>query len=397
MVKTKVSPENRNDTPNLWDNEELVMRALKVYGKHPRPQCFNEIARVCNLSNIRKSRYFHEKMMRSNPYKDKIYALIAAEGEHSYPYFKIFFEEYKTRKERSKLMKIEAHQQKTSKDIIKTEGSVATSNEDIDSYYDDPYQNGTSNDDVSSYCQSTRADSYIDDLNQNDYINEENNLTIDNSEYCQEEYINDYDDDNYVALQPVNQTVSRQSYLENLQVKIQVLNKEREAMQNYFQTFSGVIKNLEDQIKVVKENGGSLKDQLPDNGFDLNSKTLENAGIDKLSSEMFKFKECLETQKENTIKFSNEQKKFKEELLVTKNFAETKNKKLQENLDDCRAKLVIKSEELADLKQRLDSTNKNNKMISLKNLAVQQQAGLSRTKMLEMKDSMSRLFNSINF
>ena len=88
----------------LWDNEELVVMALRVYGKYPRPQCFSEISRVCGLSNLRKSRYFHEKMMKSNPYEKKIRRLLAEEGEEAYPFFKIFFEEYKTKKERQKLM-----------------------------------------------------------------------------------------------------------------------------------------------------------------------------------------------------------------------------------------------------------------------------------------------------
>jgi hypothetical protein len=67
-------------------------------------QVFNEISRVCKLSNLRKSRYFHEKMMKNNPFKDKIMKIIAEEGEHNYPYFKIFFEEYKTKKQRLSLI-----------------------------------------------------------------------------------------------------------------------------------------------------------------------------------------------------------------------------------------------------------------------------------------------------
>ena len=405
MVKIKVSAESRNDAPILWDNEELVMRALKVYGKHPRPQCFKEIARVCNLSNIRKSRYFHEKMMRNNPFKDKIHDLLAAEGDHSYPYFKIFFEEYKTRKERSKLIKIEANRQNISNDPIKNEGSLATSNDDVDSYdqstrgesyNDDHYQNGISNDEISSYGQSTS--SYADDKNHNDIIDEEYNVTIDNSEYCQEEYINVYDDDEEVRLQPLNQASSnRKSYLENLKLKIQVMNKEKEAMQNYFQTFAGVMENLENQIKKARANGGRLENSLPENDSNLNQNDLKNTNIEKLPSKLFMFKECLKRQKENDINFGNEQKKFKEDLYVTKKLAITKNEKLQGNLNNCKATLSMKDQEIADLKQRLDVANKNNKMFTLRNLAVQQQAGLSRAKMLEMKDSMSQLFNSINF
>ena len=65
------TPSNQQDNAKLWDNDELVMKALRVYGKMPRPQVFNEISRVCKLSNLRKSRYFHEKMMKNNPFKDK--------------------------------------------------------------------------------------------------------------------------------------------------------------------------------------------------------------------------------------------------------------------------------------------------------------------------------------
>lgn len=98
------TPGSNNDNAKLWDNDELVMKALRVYGKMPRPQVFNEISRVCKLSNLRKSRYFHEKMMKNNPFKDKIMKIIAEEGEQNYPYFKIFFEEYKTKKQRLSLI-----------------------------------------------------------------------------------------------------------------------------------------------------------------------------------------------------------------------------------------------------------------------------------------------------
>ncbi len=98
------TPGGNQHDANLWDNEELVMKALRIYGKMPRPQVFNEISRVCKLSNLRKSRYFHEKMMKNNPFKDKILQLLAEEGEQTYPYFKIFFEEYKTKKQRQSLI-----------------------------------------------------------------------------------------------------------------------------------------------------------------------------------------------------------------------------------------------------------------------------------------------------
>lgn len=120
----------------LWDNEELVMAALKVYGKNPRPQCFNEISRVCNLSNNRKSRYFHEKMMKNNPFEDKMRKLIEEEGEHAYPYFKIFFEEYKTKKQRLSLIHGNDGQENMSqrKKIKLENGSVENSVENSNDY-----------------------------------------------------------------------------------------------------------------------------------------------------------------------------------------------------------------------------------------------------------------------
>lgn len=137
-----------NASEKLWDNDELVMKALRVYGKMPRPQVFNEISRVCKLSNLRKSRYFHEKMMKNNPFKDKIMHLINEEGEQAYPYFKIFFEEYKTKKQRLSLMNSEnisdpvMKLDTSSKLDNSVENSVENSNDYENSNSDQVFYNG---------------------------------------------------------------------------------------------------------------------------------------------------------------------------------------------------------------------------------------------------------------
>jgi hypothetical protein len=36
--ESQLSSNNNSDNAKLWDNDELVMKALRVYGKMPRPQ-----------------------------------------------------------------------------------------------------------------------------------------------------------------------------------------------------------------------------------------------------------------------------------------------------------------------------------------------------------------------
>lgn len=193
----------------LWDNEDLVMQALRVYGKFPRPQCFNEISRVCKLSNLRKSRYFHEKMMKNNPYEEKIRRLIAEEGENEYPFFKIFFEEYKTKKERQKLMSVEED------NIVSYENGLPDDTpEDVEGlYYDDGVKSET-------------YDVDLDETNGEQETSLLENLEEESSEknfYC------------HRNITPLIGTNSQ--YLENLELKLKILNKEKETMIDYFEVW----------------------------------------------------------------------------------------------------------------------------------------------------------------
>ena len=49
---------------------------------------------------------------------------------------------------------------------------------------------------------------------------------------------------------------SNSTYLENLELKLKILNKEKEHMVDYFKTFTTVITNLKSEIDLAKSGGG---------------------------------------------------------------------------------------------------------------------------------------------
>lgn len=397
-----------NDNAKLWDNDELVMKALRVYGKMPRPQVFNEISRVCKLSNLRKSRYFHEKMMKNNPYKDKIMKIIEEEGEHNYPYFKIFFEEYKTKKQRLSLINNENNIDSANvnyslkKEMSLTsmpkklnhsvENSVENSNDYENSCSDQVYYN---NDEVctESYDYNYRDDYENDDIT--DYNNEyvQNNTEYDateNIEYVNQEQGNDYyaQDDN--QLLPLVDTNFQ--YLENLELKLKILNKERDHMDDYFKTFTTVIDNLKNEIILQKNNGMEINDEA---NLALNKTKLDTTDIEYLGTQLKDFSDYVYKLKGDSARFCKDQAALREELKVTKNFATVENNKLRDELDSCKAQLDIKDEEITNLKKRLEDSMRSNRNSTAKHVSLQNTSNLSKVKFNELKENMDRMFAQI--
>ncbi len=373
---------NNSCGSKLWDNDELVMKALRVYGKNPRPQCFNEISRVCKLSNLRKSRYFHEKMMKNNPYESKIRKLIAEEGEAEYPFFKIFFEEYKTKKERQKLMSYEEDKQS----IISNENSGIFLDNNSEDIYDTTASLKNENYDI---CSSNNYEGVMNDANFEQDC--ESNVAGETGA-DQEQYYNH-------NISPLIGTNSQ--YLENLELKLKILNKEKETMIDYFQTFSNVIDNLKNEINSVKELECVITDQANSQSLNghhdyfLNKEDLNQASLQDLQDKLEDSKHSIEKLKSSVLMFEREQAILKEDLKLTTNYANVENRKLQEELNTCRAKLSVREEQINDLKHRLNEALHNNRGMSAKSLQVQTNACMTRSKLNEFKDNFDRLFSQI--
>lgn len=396
---------NSSDNAKLWDNDELVMKALRVYGKMPRPQVFNEISRVCKLSNLRKSRYFHEKMMKNNPFKDKIMQLIAEEGEHNYPYFKIFFEEYKTKKQRLSLInnenvadfvpKLNGGNTFSTKLDHSVENSVENSNDYENSCSDQVYYN---NDEVCTenydyhddYVDNNETDGDMAGVEMNgDHHN--NDYNQNNTQFDQTANLDTTDTNHQV--QPLVDTNAY--YLENLELKLKILNKEKEHMVDYFQTFTTVIDNLKSEIVNAKSDRDTsqMDDDLNDHRLD--STNINTDSLDALIGQLTELNDSILKLKNDSSKFARDQAALREELKVTKNYANVENRKLQDDLDSCKAQLSIKDEEIFNLKKRLDEAQRQNRTASAKHLSIQTTANFSKIKLNEMKENMDRMFAQI--
>ena len=360
-----------NGGAKLWENDELVMKALKVYGKFPRPHAFGEISRVCKLSNLRKSRYFHEKMMRNNPYEDKIRKLIAEEGEEAYPFFRIFFDEYKTKKERQKLMN-------------HADDNSATSNDNnsaiVDNYSD------------YSACYDTGVkDEEIYEAPDND---EDDHEHYDDNGRC----MNDTE-----PFKPSNGTESNQilplidsntHYLENLELKLKILNTEKETMVSYFQTFTTVIEGLKSQINQAKS--GQVIENEKGNQFKFSHDDLNDVkSLEKLGAQFNELKHNFDRQSFELRQFTKEQASLKEDLKLTRNYVNVENRKLQEELDECRSQLSIKDEQIGELKRRLNESTSLNRANTAKHLAIKSNSNMAQNKLSELNESMDLLFSQI--
>jgi len=430
---------SQTDNAKLWDNDELVMKALRVYGKMPRPQVFNEISRVCKLSNLRKSRYFHEKMMKNNPFKEKILKLIQEEGEQTYPYFKIFFEEYRTKKQRLSLinnneniseqtqvlnMKKEndkslfTHYQitngktngnnnnvNTNKLDNSVENSVENSNDYENSNSDQIYYN---NDEINNENYEYNEDYIEEDDNMNGGYN--GNNTNNNGELCQEVYVQNTTDYDADATAEINYTNVNEeeyyaqndhitplidtntNYLENLELKLKILNKEKENMTEYFETFTTVIGNLKNEIDRAKNDEENKSNETKlDKITCLDKSKLKNSNLDNLNENLIELTNYIDKINNDNLKFSKDQAILREDLKVTKNYAKVENIKLQDELNTCKAQLVFKNEEVNDLKKRLEESMRQNRASSAKHLVVQSSATLMRNKMNELKENMDRM------
>lgn len=392
MVKSSTSSSNLADGSKLWDNEELVMTALKVYGKHPRPQCFNEISRVCKLSNLRKSRYFHEKMMKNNPYEKQIKKLIADEGEDAYPFFKIFFDEFKTKKERLKLMNNEEDKLSyTYKKDLQESSNIFNEYKQTSSTY---LLNSSETNEEEFYQDGIKDESTHDyeiTLNDTEHsINESYNLIADHFTLNNVQY--DEIDDEISPL--IN---SNAQYLENLELKLKLLNKEKESMSSYFQTFSSVVDNLKIEIDSVKSDSNT---EAVKNTFEIDftldkSDLVGNSDLARLISKLKDLEKYALKLSGSCEGFEKDQGILKEDLKVTRNYAYVENKKLTDELNSYRAQLVLKDELIDDLKNQLDNSAQHSRVAVLKNYAIQSDASLSQHKFNDLKENMDKLFDKI--
>lgn len=342
----------------LWDNDELVLMALKVYGKYPRPQCFNEISRVCKLSNLRKSRYFHEKMMKNNPYEDKMRQLIADEGEEAYPFFKIFFEEYKTKKERQKLIGYEEDKQSLS---VSNDNSVLVDNSP------EVFDNDQYNEDVMEYS--------------NDMDNESEQLESINQQVVNNSQV-------FYADQIAPLASSSAQYLENLELKLKILTEEKETMVDYFRIFGNVIESLQIEIgRVKKSEENEEEEELDMIGKD--------ASVSELMGKFDLMTGAVERLDKEVLGFEREQARLKEDLKVTTSYVHVENRRLKEALNSCRAKLYVKEELGEGLKRRLEDSVNQRRVTVARHLSVQAKGNATRQKFVELKENFDRLYSQI--
>lgn len=407
---------NNNDNAKLWDNDELVMKALRVYGKMPRPQVFNEISRVCKLSNLRKSRYFHEKMMKNNPFKDKIMQIIKEEGEHNYPYFKIFFEEYKTKKQRLSLINNEnveslnvnavngnfAQKKENSNPLMipkldhSVENSVENSNDYENSCSDQVYYN---NDEICTENYDYNPEDYdnaeITGMDEEQYAQNQTDYDVtENLDYGTGNHADNYNNqnnDNHNQITPLVE--SNNTYLENLELKLKILNKEKEHMVDYFKTFTTVVDNLKAEIDSARNGEDGMKDD--DQSFKFDKGNINSESLDCLSEQLTELSGYIMKLKTDTSKFGRDQAALREELKVTRHYANVENLKLQDEVNACKAQLSSKDEEIRSLKTRLEDSMRHNRTATAKHLSLQNNANLSKSKLGELKESMDRMFAQI--
>ena len=360
-----------NGGAKLWENDELVMKALKVYGKFPRPHAFGEISRVCKLSNLRKSRYFHEKMMRNNPYEDKIRKLIAEEGEETYPFFRIFFDEYKTKKERQKLMN---HADDNSAASNDNNSAIVENYSD----YSACYETGVKDEEIYE----------VPDDHEEDHEHYDENM------HCMNDAEQFKQSNGTESNQILPLIDSNTHYLENLELKLKILNTEKETMVSYFQTFTTVIENLKTQINQAKS--GQVIENEKGNQFKFSLDDLNDVkSLEKLGSQFNELKQNFERQSSELRQFTKEQVSLKEDLKLTKNYANVENRKLQEELDECRAQLSIKDEQISDLKRRLNDSTSLNRTNTTKHFAIKSNSNMAQNKLSELKENMDLLFAHI--
>lgn len=380
----------------LWDNDELVLTALKVYGKHPRPQCFNEISRVCKLSNLRKSRYFHEKMMKNNPYEKKMRKLLAEEGEEAYPFFKIFFEEYKTKKERQKLMNYEEDKMNNMMNNKSTMGVRENSDGCVDNSNEMPSQEEFYDGGSTSFKEENYEDygnaSFDAEYHESANVNDDN----DPMQFIEISDTNLIENSSYMM--PMLDTNAQ--YLENLELKLKILNREKETMSDYFETFSNVIDNLKGEIEQAKAKAEEADldvqpKKLQTIVFKQDSNDLAGLSVDQLHESFEELNNFVNDLNASVSEFAKDQANFKADLKVTKNFARVENKKLKDELNEYQARLSVKDEEIADLKKQLEESMRQSRSNLSKHAMVQSNAGYSNDKLGELKESLDRLFAQI--
>lgn len=194
------------------------------------------------------------------------------------------------------------------------------------------------------------------------------------------------DQDNLTPLVDSNVT-----YLENLELKLKILTKEKDHMVEYFDTFTSVIDNLKSEIDAQK----SGQDNYVGTGYKLDSRNLNEQSLAHLKEELLKMAQHVEELKKGNKKFEKEQSTLRAELKVTKNFANVENTKLQNELDHCKAQVTLKNEQIAVLKKRLEESLRQNRTCNAKHLIIQSSANFSKSKLNELKENMERMFTHI--
>jgi len=199
--------------------------------------------------------------------------------------------------------------------------------------------------------------------------------------------------DNLTPLLDTNAT-----YLENLELKLKILAKEKEHMAAYFDTFASVIDGLKSEIERAGGDSAASEEALRQASAarQLDSAALKAGGLEHVRAEMAKMGGLLGELKASAAEFGSEQARLRAELRVTRHFADEENTKLQGEVDECRAQLCIRDEEIRGLKRRLQDSLRQNRQATARQLGLQTAAGVSRARLNEMKDSMDRLFSQIN-
>ena len=186
-------------------------------------------------------------------------------------------------------------------------------------------------------------------------------------------------------------------YLENLQLKLEILNREKETMSDYFATFSSVIDGLRSEIERLKA-AGSNKDEAGEvrrDAFRYEKSELKDLGAGELGEAFEELDRCARDLSAGLLKFGRDQASFEEDLKVTENFARVEKRKLSDEIDECRAKLVVRDEEIVDLKRQLEEVVRRGRVSSQRQSAVRASAHSSQSALSELKEGLDRLFAHI--
>jgi len=183
------------------------------------------------------------------------------------------------------------------------------------------------------------------------------------------------------------------AYLENLELKFKLLTKEKDRMKEYFEIFTDVVEGLKNEIEKA---AGGLEAVVEEKSKNLDKTVLKKKSLEQISEELAKTDKEMTDMDSKASKLAKEQANLRAQLKITRNLANIENMKLHNEVDECRAELMMKDEEIRNLKRRLEEAMRQKREVLSKGMSVQSTAVLTRTRLTEMKESMDRLFDQIN-